>query len=207
MVPKTHRLPAGPWETLRTSFKSSMTLDAGLPQDAMPYVPTCCHFALPATLAERAVEAPIAGLTEHGPSQEPLQVCSEGRHRAALRHCDLAHCDADRAWTAGPAVVRAQLPMQLVCAFSSCPACSCPTCSCPFSAASWPHNFQSPISLILFVTRLHHTGAASSWAGRPPGKLVERACPRATLKTWQAAAGSPRHLASWSAPRSCDYAI
>jgi hypothetical protein len=36
VVPGSHRLKAGPWETLRASFKSSMTLDADLPQEAMP---------------------------------------------------------------------------------------------------------------------------------------------------------------------------
>ena len=35
-VPGSHRLKYGPWETLRRSFKSSMTLDAELPQAAMP---------------------------------------------------------------------------------------------------------------------------------------------------------------------------
>ena len=36
VVPGSHRLPTGPWQTLRCSFKSSMTLDATFPQDAMP---------------------------------------------------------------------------------------------------------------------------------------------------------------------------
>lgn len=35
VVPCSHRLPCGPWETLRTSFKSSMTLDAATEQDKM----------------------------------------------------------------------------------------------------------------------------------------------------------------------------
>ena len=36
VVPGSSRLPLGPWETLRTSFRSSLTLDAALPQDKMP---------------------------------------------------------------------------------------------------------------------------------------------------------------------------
>ena len=32
MVPKTHLLDEGPWETLRLSIKSSLTLDADLDQ-------------------------------------------------------------------------------------------------------------------------------------------------------------------------------
>ena len=36
VVPGSHRLPTGPWETLRCSFKSSMTLDATFSQDTMP---------------------------------------------------------------------------------------------------------------------------------------------------------------------------
>ena len=36
VVPRSFRLPCGPWETLRTSFKSSMTLDAAQAQEAMP---------------------------------------------------------------------------------------------------------------------------------------------------------------------------
>ena len=32
VVPMSHRLPCGPWETLRCSFKSSMTLDAAFHQ-------------------------------------------------------------------------------------------------------------------------------------------------------------------------------
>lgn len=36
LVPGTHRLACGPWETLRTSFRSSMTLDAQIPQAQMP---------------------------------------------------------------------------------------------------------------------------------------------------------------------------
>ncbi len=36
IVPKSHKLEFGPWETLRASFQSSMTLDAELPQRAMP---------------------------------------------------------------------------------------------------------------------------------------------------------------------------
>lgn len=36
VVPGSHRLRYGPWETLRRSFRSSMTLDAELPQESMP---------------------------------------------------------------------------------------------------------------------------------------------------------------------------
>lgn len=36
VVPMSHRLQHGPWETLRRGFKSSMTLDAPLPQECMP---------------------------------------------------------------------------------------------------------------------------------------------------------------------------
>ena len=36
LVPGSHQLPLGPQETLRCSFRSSMTLDADLPQSAMP---------------------------------------------------------------------------------------------------------------------------------------------------------------------------
>ena len=36
VVPGSHRLACGPWETLRTSFKSSMTLDAATEQTKMP---------------------------------------------------------------------------------------------------------------------------------------------------------------------------
>jgi hypothetical protein len=36
VVPGSHRLKYGPWETLRRSFRSSMTLDAELPQASMP---------------------------------------------------------------------------------------------------------------------------------------------------------------------------
>ena len=35
-VTGSHRLKYGPWETLRRGFKSSMTLDAELPQASMP---------------------------------------------------------------------------------------------------------------------------------------------------------------------------
>ena len=36
VVPKTHRLPHGPWETLGRSFRSTMTLDAELDEHQMP---------------------------------------------------------------------------------------------------------------------------------------------------------------------------
>ena len=36
MVPKSHKLEEGPWETLRRSFKSSLTLDAEVAQTDMP---------------------------------------------------------------------------------------------------------------------------------------------------------------------------
>ena len=48
VVPMSHRLPCGPWETLRCSFKSSMTLDAQFRQDQMP---NHYNFAAPAGTA------------------------------------------------------------------------------------------------------------------------------------------------------------
>ena len=36
VVPKSHKLEEGPWETLRRSFKSSLTLDAEVAQTDMP---------------------------------------------------------------------------------------------------------------------------------------------------------------------------
>ena len=48
VVPGSHNLEFGPWETLRRSFRSSMTLDAELPQDAMP---NHVKFAAPAGTA------------------------------------------------------------------------------------------------------------------------------------------------------------
>ena len=45
VVPGSAKLPLGPLETLRQSFKSSMTLDATLRQDQMPnhYKFVSCH--------------------------------------------------------------------------------------------------------------------------------------------------------------------
>ena len=48
VVPRSFRLPCGPWETLRCSFKSSMTLDAQFRQDQMP---NHYNFAAPAGTA------------------------------------------------------------------------------------------------------------------------------------------------------------
>ena len=45
MVPRTHRLPHGPWETLGRSFQSTMTLDADLHEEL---IPNCFKFASPA---------------------------------------------------------------------------------------------------------------------------------------------------------------
>ena len=36
VVPGSHRLMDNPWELYGTSFRSSLTLDAELPQEAMP---------------------------------------------------------------------------------------------------------------------------------------------------------------------------
>ena len=45
VVPGTHRLPHGPWETLGRSYQSTMTLDAELREEAMPNM---FQFAAPA---------------------------------------------------------------------------------------------------------------------------------------------------------------
>jgi hypothetical protein len=63
VVPGSHKLASGPWETTRRGFRSSMTLDAEMPQAAMPncvsftgkagtallFDTACWHTAMPNT--------------------------------------------------------------------------------------------------------------------------------------------------------------